>query len=641
MDPGRVLNGRFRIERQIGQGGMGEVYAAEDLQLGETVALKLLNPGLARDASAVRRFKIETQLARRVTHPNVCRIFDFAVDSGSAEIAFLTMELVEGETLAERLRRDGALEEPLALRVLEQVAAGLRAAHDAGVIHRDLKPSNILLVGDGLSIRVVITDFGLAMSRHQAGAEPNVLAGTPLYMAPEQISGEPVSPATDVFALGLVAYEMLTGEPAAGASSLTRLLEAAEAGLSRRTLELGAIPSRWARVILKCSEPDLSDRYQNAGDVIAALERPIKIRRRAMGGVLLAAMGAALFALLPPAPPRGARSDIPEADAAWQKGRLHARRLLPEDLRRAIDYFQEAVQRDPGFAAAYAGLADAYSTLGDYGGMAPREAFDRARAAAEEAVRLGPNLAEAHASLGLALSLDPRHWKRAEASFHRAIQLDPSYGQAHQWYGAHLARLGNTREAIKEIRIALRSDPVSLPISVVLGWMYYFDGQFQLAIEQAKKTVELDRSFLYGYVLLARTYTETGDFELALQACDRADSVERLGAPPGESAAVVAAARASVQAARGNFDEARRLANELERRSLAEHIPVHYIASIYSLMGDTDRAISALERGLDRVDPGVLYLQVYPPLRGIRDDSRYASLLRRLGVQTVTRRDPS
>ncbi len=613
---------------------MGEVYAAEDLHLSEIVALKVLNPSLARDASAVRRFKIETQLARRVTHPNVCRIFDFALDSTSTDIAFLTMEFVDGETLAERLRREKVLEESQALRVLEQMVAGLRAAHDAGVIHRDLKPSNILLVGSGPGLRVVITDFGLAMSKHHAGFEPNVLAGTPLYMAPEQISGEPVSPATDIFALGLIAYEMITGNAAAGASSLTRLLEAAEAGFPRRALEVGGLPSRWAQVILKCLEPDVSDRYQDAADVLKALDRPIKIRRRLFVVALLATFGAIAVSLWPRVPD-GARSQIPEADAAWQRGRLHARRLLPADLRKAIEYYQEAVRHDPGFAAAYAALADAYSTLGDYGGMAPREAFDKARAAAEQAVRLGPDLAEAHASLGLALSLDARRWKQAEPNFRKAIQLDHNYGQAHQWYGAHLARLGKTREAIIETQIALRSDPVSLPISVVLGWMFYFDGQLQLAIEQGKKTIELDRSFLYGYVLLARSYTETREFSLALDACDRADSVDRMGARTNESAAVVTAARACVYAAQGNTEHALQLAAELEQRALKEHIPVHYIASIYSMTGDTERAISWLERGLDHLDPGVLYLQVYPPLKAVRDDPRYASLLQQLGIQGI------
>ncbi len=225
----------------------------------------------------------------------------------------------------------------------------------------------------------------------------------------------------------------------------------------------------------------------------------------------------------------------------------------------------------------------------------------------------------------------PTRWKDAEPSFRRSIELNPNYAQAHQWLGAHLARLGNTREAIQEIQYALRSDP-TLPISVVLGWMYYFDGQLDLAIEQGKRTVELDRGFLYGYVLLARSYTEAGEYALAHEACDKADSVAGFGGPAETSAPVVAAARACIYASEGNAEGARRLAMDLEKRSIREHIPVHYIAGIYSLMGNTDRAFSWLERGLAQGDPGVLYLQIYPPLRGIRDDPRYHSLLRRLSV---------
>ncbi len=295
LSPGRILNKRFRILRRIGRGGMGEVYAADDLQLGEVIALKLLSPNLWRDASAVQRFKVETQLARRVTHPNVCRIFDFAVDAASPEVAFLTMEMIDGRTLAERLLREGPLSERQALQVLEQVASGLSAAHDAGVIHRDLKPSNILLVENCPVLRAVITDFGLAMSRQGAGTPTDILAGTPFYMAPEQISGAPITPATDVFALGLVAYEMLTGCPQQVGALSTRLLDAAEPGHGRRDVELGGIPSRWARVILKCLAPDPSDRFQNAGEVFSALERPLKVRRRVFAVAIVMMLGGAAW----------------------------------------------------------------------------------------------------------------------------------------------------------------------------------------------------------------------------------------------------------------------------------------------------------------------------------------------------------
>ena len=210
---------RWRIIRLIDRGGMGEVYEAEDLELGERVALKTVRPLLAGRLQAIERFKRETALARKVTHPNVCRIFDIGVHRrpGGADLFFLTMELLTGETLAQRLRRDGRLSETEALPLARQLGAALEAAHAAGVVHRDLKSSNVLLVQGESGPRAVVTDFGLACSGplgegiETAESENTPLVGTPDYMAPEQVEGGPVTAAADLFALGVVLYEIVTG----------------------------------------------------------------------------------------------------------------------------------------------------------------------------------------------------------------------------------------------------------------------------------------------------------------------------------------------------------------------------------------------------------------------------------------------
>src|ERR1700728_1934331 len=205
--PGRLIASRYRIIALLGKGGMGEVYRADDLTLGQPVALKFLPDDAARDQNLLERFKNEVRIARRVSHPNVCRVYDV----GEVEShVFFTMEYVDGEDLASLLRRIGRLPEDKALDIARQLCAGLAAAHTKGVLHRDLKPANIMLDGRG---QVVITDFGLAGVADQIqGAE--VRSGTPAYMAPEQLAGKEVSTRSDIFSLGLVLYEVFTGKRA-------------------------------------------------------------------------------------------------------------------------------------------------------------------------------------------------------------------------------------------------------------------------------------------------------------------------------------------------------------------------------------------------------------------------------------------
>src|SRR5208337_4959742 len=229
----QVLSGRFRVIRFLGQGGMGEVYEAKDLDLGERVALKTIRPEIASQPHTMARFKQEIQLARRVAHPNVCKMFDLGrhrpppeADLSAGAVTFLTMELLEGETLAARLRRVGRMTTAEVLPLVQQMAEALAAAHDVGVVHRDFKPGNVMLVpaksGEGKE-RAVVTDFGLAKAfaaaNPSSGDDPassvtasGHIIGTLAYMAPEQLQGRDATPASDIYALGVVMYEMVTGQ---------------------------------------------------------------------------------------------------------------------------------------------------------------------------------------------------------------------------------------------------------------------------------------------------------------------------------------------------------------------------------------------------------------------------------------------
>jgi serine/threonine protein kinase/RNA polymerase subunit RPABC4/transcription elongation factor Spt4 len=196
--PGQVVLDRYRILGLLGRGGMGEVYRADDLKLGSQVALKFLPRAIERDPAALERFHAEVRLARQVSHPHVCRVYDIGEVGGRH---FLSMEYVDGEDLATLLHRIGRLPSAKGIEIARQLCAGLAAAHDKGIVHRDLKPANVMIDRHG---RARITDFGLAVLGEESGAE---VAGTPAYMSPEQLVGKPATVQSDLYALGLVLYE--------------------------------------------------------------------------------------------------------------------------------------------------------------------------------------------------------------------------------------------------------------------------------------------------------------------------------------------------------------------------------------------------------------------------------------------------
>ena len=263
--PGRLLAGRYRIIALLGKGGMGEVYRADDLTLGQPVALKFLPEEASHDESLLERFRNEVRIARRVSHPNVCRVYDVGEVDGHT---FFTMEYVDGEDLASLLRRIGRLPQDKALDIARQLCAGLAAAHAKGVLHRDLKPANIMLDGRG---QVVMTDFGLAGLADQIhGAD--IRSGTPAYMAPEQLAGKEVTAQSDLYSLGLVLYEVFTGKRAFTAEALTALVRGGEAtSPSKPSSVVKDLDPAIERVILRCLEPEPRMRPASALSVVGAL----------------------------------------------------------------------------------------------------------------------------------------------------------------------------------------------------------------------------------------------------------------------------------------------------------------------------------------------------------------------------------
>jgi serine/threonine protein kinase len=266
--PGTTLDARYRVIGLLGRGGMGEVYRADDLRLGQQVALKLLPESLSHDAVRLAQFHNEVRTARQVSHPNVCRVYDIGElhPPGSGQpVLFITMEYVDGEDLSSLIRRIGRLPEDKALEIARQLCAGLAAAHERGVLHRDLKPANVMLDGSG---RVRIMDFSLAA----VGAVTDIRAGTPAYMAPEQLDGREVSVRSDIYALGLVLYELFTGRRAFQAKTLAELVELHASGTITAPTEIvKALDESTERAIMRCLDPEPSRRPSSALAVAASL----------------------------------------------------------------------------------------------------------------------------------------------------------------------------------------------------------------------------------------------------------------------------------------------------------------------------------------------------------------------------------
>jgi serine/threonine protein kinase len=278
---GETIGGRYRIERFLARGGMGEVYEARDTLLDLRVALKTLSMLISDDTAATARLKNEVQIARRVTHDNVCRLFDLGIhtdrdqntNGAGGPLVFITMELLDGETLRQRLKRDGRLTPEQARVIVGQLLNGLAAAHRAGVIHRDLKSDNIMLVRAPDGERAVIMDFGLARIRSadwvgSALSTPNTVLGTLAYIAPEQIAGGAATTETDIYSLGVVVYEALTGTlPFRGDTPLSSALMRLGSAPALPSSIVPGIGAVWDSVVMKCLARDPAERFRSVDEL--------------------------------------------------------------------------------------------------------------------------------------------------------------------------------------------------------------------------------------------------------------------------------------------------------------------------------------------------------------------------------------
>ncbi|MDQ6888578.1 MAG: serine/threonine protein kinase [Gemmatimonadota bacterium] len=286
---GQILQGRYRVERKIGEGGMSFVYLATDLETKERVAVKILSPQIAHEKNAMARLRREAELAGRLQHPNVCHIAALGETEGG--MVFVVMPFVEGELLCDRTVRLGHISLEETVRLVKDIAAGLEAAHQVGIIHRDLKPENVMLCKDPDGTeRAVVMDFGLAKERH-VGSEvekltaTGIVLGTPEFMSPEQLRGKPLDARSDVYALGLMTYEMLTGKlPFDGVTQqdiMVARLKSEPTPIREKRPELG-FSTAVEKVLLKAMERLPAERYQTAPEFADALAGAAGNERKGM-----------------------------------------------------------------------------------------------------------------------------------------------------------------------------------------------------------------------------------------------------------------------------------------------------------------------------------------------------------------------
>ena len=375
--------GRYVLCDLLGTGGMGSVYRALDTELDELVALKVLRPELTRSGEMVERFRREVKLARRVTHPNVARTFDIGEHHGER---FLTMELIEGESLATVLSREGALRLPRAIEIAEAIATGLSAAHAAGVVHRDLKPDNVLIERrkaqaareptDGLETdrlgRIVLTDFGIArayLEPARALTRGGMTLGTPEYMAPEQLEMKTeIDARADLYAVGVILYEMVVGDRPWNGDSPFSIAAARLVGPPPDPRARAVLPDALADIIMRCMARRPDDRFARAEEVRVALQSlPPSFHRAAQAEHLPRARStvacastlpppAEVIAPIEPSPPSMLDAEIVELD---RRARLLAVSPSLEDNDRAIALYESALQRDEDHPSVNAGYASA------------------------------------------------------------------------------------------------------------------------------------------------------------------------------------------------------------------------------------------------------------------------------------------
>ncbi len=318
-----------------------------------------------------------------------------------------------------------------------------------------------------------------------------------------------------------------------------------------------------------------------------------------------------------------------EAYRLYLKGRHHWNRWTEEGFYKAIEQFQQAVEKDPVYALAYAGLADCYVLLGWNSYLPPKDAFPKAKAAANAALQLDPDLAEAHTALAATLWLDGWDWEKAEAEFKRSLELSPTYPTANHWYAEYIMTMDRHQEAMVMVKKSQNLDPLSLIISVAVGWALYHARRYDEAIEQLRRTVDLDPNYPVTYWILGLLLRRTHRYESAINEGEKA--VMLSGGSP-----LMRAALAHSLATGGKTAEARQILEDLTELAKQRYVAPYFFAGIHIGLGEKDRALEYLEKCCEEHSHWLVYLHLDPNMDDLRDHRGFQDLLRRVGLPIQT-----
>jgi serine/threonine protein kinase/Tfp pilus assembly protein PilF len=737
---GCLFAGRYEILEELGTGGMGSVYRVFDRKLEEEIALKLIRPDIAASRKTIERFKNEIKTARKITHPNVCRMYDLH-DEG--ESLFITMEYVRGEDLKSVIHRMGTLTMGKAVSIAKQIADGLAEAHKLGIIHRDLKPGNIMIDKEGSA---KIMDFGIARWLEDKGSpDAGMIIGTPEYMSPEQAEGKQADQRSDIYSLGVIIYEMVTGKvpfEAATASGILRK-HRTEAPPDPKGLNPQVTPGL-ARMILKCLEKDGEKRYQNTIDVLAELDNlATTMTKKAAEKKWKKSIAVLPFADLSPDRDqeyfcdglaeelinslshiqalrvaartsafafKGKDLDIREigerlnvqailegsvrkagkklritaqlvsvADGyhLWSekydrgtedifaiqdeisldiadrlrlklvkgektnvlkrhtenkdaynlflKGRYFWNRRNEGDLKKAIEFYDEAIKTDPNYSLPYLGIADHFIMMGLWSYLPPETARLRAKEVLDKALEIDDQLGEAYTSLGYYQCLFDWDWPAAEKNLRRGIALNPRNSMAHAWYGCYLFGRNRFEEACTELKMALEIEPLSPIINALEGFVVSLtdpDG----GRKQVDKAIEMEPNSAIAHLWLGMIYMYPEHVD------ERA--VEHLQIAANLGLTFALGWLGCAYGRLGKREEAFKTLSQLDELSKERYIsPVQKMA-VYSGLGMYDQAFGFLEKAFSQKEPVLaLYLynveahSAFP--QEFRLDERFQALMRK------------
>jgi serine/threonine protein kinase len=649
LKAGGLIAGKYRILEEIGRGGMGIVYKVEDTQLKRTAALKFLSPDSTAIPSREKRFAQEAQTASALNHPNICTIYEVGEAEGNSYIA---MEYVDGRPL-DRMIPPGGLPPEDVLRFGCQIVEALEHAHERGVIHRDLKSANVVItpagrvkvLDFGLAKRLITEELGEAMRSQLSLTEEGVIAGTLPYLAPETLQGNPADARSDIWALGVVLYEMAAGtrpfEGRTGFELTSSILRDTPAPVPART------PAGLRAVIRKCLEKDLEKRFQTVSEVRSALEADVFVKNpRASGpssiirsrrgrwilaGVALVVAGALIFKLTPrgveklevakdlPVLSTGARpSTIAEANEYFERGMFFLKAQF--NLTGGRKMLERALKIDPRFAEARAWYGFTFIIEIDSGYSNDSSCLYKAEQELRRALQDDPDSARSHSSLA-ALHFYQGRKDLIPEEAKKALSLNPNEIDANNWLSNYYAMNGEYAAAKELLNQVLAGDPLFFPARLNLGEILRMEGDIDGATREYRKILEQDPRNIFAASSLARAYIDRNDIPGARR------TLENLS-PDEKQSFVIRLMWALVLALEGKTKEALEKMDEesLKFGALAP-IATSWVAEFYAITGDSQKSLDWLERAVRNGDERDAWFRRDPLLAKIRDLPRFQQII--------------